>query len=88
VLVQSKGGRAAFLDQCAGIVASIEEVLAKQVQAADAKRGIRDARAADLQKLVEGQREYFRAVKSMQTLAERNEELLRLLSRVSETSTP
>jgi hypothetical protein len=87
VILQSKAGKAAFLEQCAGIVASVEDGLAKQVQAADAKKAVRDARAADLQKLVDGQRDYYRAIKSMQELAERNEELSLLLTRLSEPAT-
>jgi hypothetical protein len=84
--LQSKAGKAAFLEQCAGIVTSVEDVLSKQVQAADAKKATRAARAAALQQLVEAQREYYRDVKSMQLLAERNEQLQALLATHSERS--
>ena len=78
--VQSKAGRAALVEQCAGIVASVEDGLQRQIQAADGKKAVREAKAAELQRLVEGQREYFRAVKGMQALAERNELLTQMVA--------
>lgn len=77
---QTKAGKAALVEKCAGIVASVEDGLQRQVTASDAKKAVRAAKAAELQRLVDGQREYFRAVKSMQALAERNELLGQLLA--------
>lgn len=79
-MAQTKAGKAALVEQCAGIVASVEEGLTKQLHNADAKKAVRAAKTSELQRLIDGQREYFRAVKSMQTLAERNELLQQLIA--------
>ncbi len=75
--LQSKGQRQSYLDQVASIQASIDETLAKQVAAADAKKKQRDTRADDLQKLIDAQRAYYKGVKEFQEECQVNEALLR-----------
>lgn len=61
--------------QVDGILAGLRDTLTKQQAATDAKRAVRDDKAAALQGFVTAQRHYFRAVKELSEEAERNERL-------------
>jgi hypothetical protein len=65
----------AYLEQMDSVVVGVEDALQKQQATADARRAARDARAEDLQKLVDAQRAYQRAVAEMTAQAELNEQL-------------
>jgi hypothetical protein len=71
----SRGQRQSYLDQCAAFTATMEESLAKQGAQLDARRRARDARAADVQRLVDLQRAYYKAVKDFQDECKQNEAL-------------
>ncbi len=73
--MKNKTGRQAFLDQSAAVVASLEDTLAKQRGQADAKAALRDGKMSEVQKLVEAQRAYYRAVKELQDEAEKSERI-------------
>lgn len=64
-----------YLDQMDSVISGVDEALKKQQQMCDAKKANRDSRAQDLQKLVEAQRRYLRAVAEMSLQAETNESL-------------
>ena len=61
------------------VVAGVEDALVKERARTDGKRAARDARAAELQKLVEAQRGYYRAVADMTAEATANEQLQQAL---------
>lgn len=73
--MRSKAGRQAYVEQADTVIRGLQDTLTKQRQQADAKAAVRDGKAAEVQKLVEGQRAYYRAVKELQDEAERNEQL-------------
>lgn len=56
-------------------MSSIDDTIAKHAVSVDAKKAVRDAKAAELQRLVEVQRAYFKAVKEFQEECDRNEAL-------------
>lgn len=58
--LQNKTQRQAYLDQCTSILSSIDDTLAKQTAALEAKKAVRDAKGTELQRLVEVQRAYFK----------------------------
>ena len=58
-----------------GILNGLSDTLKKQQSSADAKRVVRDDKAAALQGLVNAQRAYYRAVKELSSEAARNEVL-------------
>lgn len=84
--LKSKTARQGYLDQCAGIITTIEESLAKQNAVVDGKRAARDAKAAEVQRLVDAQRAYFKAVKEFQEECDRNDALVRALARRGATA--
>jgi hypothetical protein len=65
----------AYLDQMDTVVVGVEDALVKERARTAGKRATRDARAADLQRLVEAQRAYYRAVADMTAEATLNEQL-------------
>lgn len=79
--LKSKTARQGYLDQCAGIITTIEESLSKQNAVVDGKRAARDAKAAEVQRLVDAQRSYFKAVKEFQEECDRNDALVRAIAR-------
>ncbi len=73
--LKNKSQRQAYLNQVDEFVKLIEDSLRKQRTALDARRSVKDAKAAELQRLVEVQRAYFKAVKEFQEECDRNESL-------------
>ena len=71
--LKSRSQRQSYLDQCGTFTTMMEDSLAKQGAQLDAKRRMRDARAADVQRLVDLQRAYFKAVKDFQEECRKNE---------------
>jgi hypothetical protein len=51
-----------YLDQMDSVISGVDDALKKQQQMCDSKKANRDSRAQDLQRLVEAQRRYLRAV--------------------------
>jgi len=84
--LQNKVQRQSYLDQCATFVKTIEDSLSKQSAALDAKRTIKDTHAAELQKLIDAQRAYFKAVKDFQDECDKNEALQKLAERRAEAA--
>lgn len=64
-----------YLDQMDSVISGVDDALKKQQQMCDSKKANRDSRAQDLQRLVEAQRRYLRAVAEMTLQAEENESL-------------
>jgi hypothetical protein len=64
-----------YLDQMDTVISGVDDALKKQQQMCDTKKANRDSRAQDLQRLVEAQRRYLRAVAEMTLQAEANESL-------------
>jgi len=79
--LQNKAQRQSYLDQCQAFIGTIEESLAKQAAAVDAKRAVRDGKAGELQRLVDAQRAYYKAVKEFQEECDRNEALSAAVAR-------
>jgi uncharacterized protein YoxC len=79
--VQSKSTRQSYLDQCAGFVTTVEDLLSKQNAIVETKKAQRDAKAAEVQKLVDAQRAYYKAVKEFQDACDLNEKLTREVER-------
>lgn len=73
--LKSRSQRQQYLDQCQNFIRMMEDSLGKQNAVLDAKRKIRDGRAQEVQRLVDLQRAYFKAVKEFQDVIRKNDAL-------------
>jgi hypothetical protein len=54
-------------------MSSIDETLGKQCASLEAKKSVKDAKNSELQRLIEVQRSYYKAVKEFQEECDKNE---------------
>lgn len=74
-MLKIKTHKAAYLEQCGQIQTSVEDTVSKQCGTLEAKKAVRDSKAAELQRLVEQERAYYKVVKELQEEFQRSEKL-------------